>query len=106
MGYSDEATQLRRRQAAFVDRLASYPGQVVDGSPSLVIQITSATSGSIPRYCAATIATPLGSEVVGSVATFDADTVTFLVACVNGGTPSVGARFVATLIDGYWCFEG
>ena len=105
MGYSDEATQLRRRQAAFVDRLASYPGQVVDGSPSLVIQITSATSGSDPRYCEVTIATPSGSEVVGSTAIFDTDTVRFLAVCVTGNTPSVGNRFVATLIDGYWCFE-
>ena len=105
MGYSDEATQLRRRQAAFVDRLASYPGQVVDGSPSLVIQITSATSGSEPRYCMAAIATPSGSEVVGSTATFDVDTVRFLVACINGGTFSVNDKFVATLIDGFWCFE-
>ena len=105
MGYSDEATQLRRRQAAFVDRLASYPGQVVDGSPSLVIQITATAVGSGPRYWAASIATPNGSEVVGSAATFDLDTTSFLAICINNGTPSVGARFVATLIDGYWCFE-
>ena len=107
MGYSDEATQLRRRQAAFVDRLASYPGQVVDGSPSLVIRITSATTGTPgPKFWAAAVSTPSGSSALGSMALFDPDTNIFLAACINGGSPAVGDKFVATLVEGYWCFEG